>query len=48
MSLPSKEQVREWMQQRQQQRTVPPAPAEVRRQLGWGLNVPAKNTNCDR
>jgi hypothetical protein len=46
--MPNKEQIREWMQQRQQAKTPPPAPAEVRRALGWGLNVPAKNTNCDR
>lgn len=45
---PSKEQIRQWMQQRQQEKVVPPTPAEVRRQLGWNLTAPAKNTSCDR
>lgn len=34
---PSKEQVRQWMSERQEQRTPPPSPQEVKRQLGWGL-----------
>jgi hypothetical protein len=34
---PSKEQVRHHMQQRAQQRTPPPSPDEIRRQLGWHL-----------
>lgn len=36
-SKPNHEQVRSWMQQRQADRTPPPAPEEIRRQLGWGL-----------
>jgi hypothetical protein len=36
-SKPSNQQVRSWMQQRQVDRTPPPAPEEIRRQLGWGL-----------
>jgi hypothetical protein len=46
--MPNKEMVRQWMQQRQQEKTAPPTPAEVRRQLGWNLTTPVKNTNCDR
>jgi hypothetical protein len=30
----TKQQVREWMQQRQKQYTPPPSPEEIRRQLG--------------
>lgn len=37
MSQPTKEQVREWMNQRQAEKTPPPEPREVRRQLGWDL-----------
>jgi len=32
---PSKEAVRAWMERRSQARQPPPAPAEIRRQLGW-------------
>lgn len=34
---PSKEQARLWLQQRTLSRLPPPAPAEIRRQLGWEL-----------
>jgi hypothetical protein len=34
---PSHQQVRSWMQQRQVDRTPPPAPEQIRRELGWGL-----------
>jgi hypothetical protein len=34
---PNKEAVRKFMQQRQKDRTPPPSPEEIRRQLGWGL-----------
>jgi hypothetical protein len=34
---PDKYKVRQFMQQRQAQRTPPPSPEETRRQLGWGL-----------
>lgn len=40
MSSPDKQQVRQWLQERQVQRTAPPSPEEIRRQLGWFL-VPA-------
>jgi hypothetical protein len=35
ISHPTKEQVRAYMQQRESNRQPPPAPAEIRRQLGW-------------
>lgn len=34
---PSKEAVRTYMAQRQKERTPPPTPEQVRRELGWGL-----------
>lgn len=44
-SKPNKQQIRDYMAQRQQQRTPPPSIDEIRRQLGWGLlqlNNPAR------
>lgn len=35
---PSKEQVREYMEQRQAAHKPPPDPREIRRQLGWDLD----------
>lgn len=34
---PTPQAVRTWMQQRQMDRTPPPSPEEVRRQLGWEM-----------
>ncbi|WP_323142762.1 hypothetical protein [Massilia phyllosphaerae] len=34
---PSNQQVRSWMQQRQEQNGPPPSPEEIRRQLGWRM-----------
>lgn len=34
---PTKEQVREWQQQRIKEHTPPPTPAQVREQLGWHM-----------
>lgn len=34
---PDKEQVRAWMVSRQRDPVPPPAPEEIRRQLGWWL-----------
>lgn len=34
---PTKEQVRAYMLRREAERRPPPAPAEIRRQLGWRL-----------
>ncbi len=39
---PTKEQVRAYMARRETAHRPPPAPAEIRRQLGWGL-APAKD-----
>lgn len=36
-SKPSQQQEREWMQKRQAERTPPPSPEQIRRQLGWDL-----------
>lgn len=35
--MPSKEEIRQWMEQRQQAHNPPPTPEEIRRQLGWHL-----------
>mgnify|MGYP003579717403 CR=1 FL=1 len=40
--MPTKEQVRKWMQDRQAQRSAPPSPEEIRRALGWGFLVNPK------
>ena len=37
VSHPTKEQVRAYMLRREADRRPPPAPAEIRRQLGWRL-----------
>jgi hypothetical protein len=34
---PSPAKVRNWMHQRQVERTPPPSPEQVKRELGWGL-----------
>jgi len=34
---PSKEQVRNWMAQRQSEHKPPPDPKQIRRQLGWEM-----------
>ncbi len=34
---PTKEQVRQYLEQRQSERTPPPSIQEIRRQLGWTL-----------
>lgn len=39
---PTKEQVRAYMANRGAARRPPPAPAEIRRQLGWRLTPPSK------
>jgi hypothetical protein len=48
-SKPSNEQVRNWTQQRQVQRTPPPAPEQIRRELGWVLvDAAREKTNRGR
>ncbi|MBD8531521.1 MULTISPECIES: hypothetical protein [unclassified Massilia] len=46
-SKPTNEQVRNWMQQRQADRSPPPTPDEIRRQLGWNL-VEAEREKTNR
>jgi len=36
-----KQRVRWWMQQRQVDKAPPPAPSEIRRQLGWHMTIKA-------
>lgn len=43
-SKPTNQAVRNWMLQRQAERSVPPSLEEVRRQLGWGLVEAARET----
>ena len=47
---PSKEQVREFMAKRREERTPPPDPREIRRQLGWNMlyNIDQRGTECMR
>ncbi len=42
-SLPSKEQVRDWMAQRQAAHKPPPDIKQIRRELGWYWNLPKSN-----
>ena len=44
---PSNQQVRSWMQQRQEQNRPPPSLEEIRRQLGWHM-VEAERENTNR
>ncbi|MES2257160.1 MAG: hypothetical protein V4724_01510 [Pseudomonadota bacterium] len=41
---PTKEQVRQYLEQRQSARTPPPSIEEIRRQLGWTLMRNALST----
>jgi hypothetical protein len=34
---PSKYEIRKYLERRTQEKTPPPSPEEIRRQLGWGL-----------
>lgn len=36
-SHPTKEQVRQYMQQRQEEHRPPPTPEQIKRELGWHL-----------
>jgi hypothetical protein len=38
---PSKQLVRAYLARRSRDPAPPPAPAEIRRQLGWGILMPA-------
>lgn len=35
--MPTKEQVRKWMEQRQVEHKPPPTPEQIRTELGWDL-----------
>jgi hypothetical protein len=35
--MPTPQQVRDWMKQRQVEKSPPPTPEQVRQQLGWHL-----------
>jgi hypothetical protein len=48
LTHPSKQQVREYLQRRTRAATPPPAPEEVRRQLGWNLLAPGFKPNLGR
>lgn len=37
MTTPTKEQVREWTERRKTERTPPPSPEQVKRELGWDM-----------
>jgi hypothetical protein len=41
ISHPPKHLVREYLERRSRDPKPPPSPEEVRRQLGWGMLVPA-------
>jgi hypothetical protein len=45
---PSKEQIREFMAQRQAHPAPPPRPEEIRRQLGWHLIQAERETTRAR
>lgn len=45
---PSSRAVRDWMQQRQGDRTPPPSPDAIRRQLGWVLIEAERAANQPR
>jgi hypothetical protein len=36
--MPTKEQVRRWLEERSKERRPPPDPKQIRRELGWTLN----------
>lgn len=44
-SKPDRQQVRSWMQQRQAERKPPPAPEQIRRELGWQMVEAGRETN---
>ncbi len=48
ITQPTKEQVRAYMAARELARRPPPAPEEIRRQLGWRLDAPAAEAQYTR
>lgn len=45
---PSPQQVRDWMKKRRAEKTPPPSPEQVRRELGWELVRNTKSAECAR
>jgi hypothetical protein len=45
---PTQQQVRTWMQQRQVERTPPPTPEQIRRELSWNMEPNNKGAECAR
>jgi hypothetical protein len=41
MKHPTKHLVREYLERRAREQKPPPTPEEIRRQLGWGMLMPA-------
>jgi hypothetical protein len=46
INQPSKEQMREWLRERQAEHTPPPDAAQIRRELGWKLTESTRES-CD-
>lgn len=45
---PPKELVREYLNRRVRSQKPPPTPEEIRRQLGWGMQLPEDLKSCPR
>jgi hypothetical protein len=48
MTHPPKHLVREYLKRRSRDPKPPPTPEEIRRQLGWGLLLPALKLSAGR
>jgi hypothetical protein len=48
MTHPPKHLVREYLKQRSRDKKPPPTPEEIRRQLGWGMLMPAMKLSAGR
>jgi hypothetical protein len=47
-TVPTKQQVRQYLEQRIESRTPPPSMEEIRRNLGWGLIEMARQSTARR
>lgn len=45
---PTPQQVRDWMRAPERKNGPPPTPAEIRRQLGWGMTATSGRTREGR
>lgn len=43
VTKPTKETVQAWMQSRRAERTAPPSPEQIRRELGWHMTQPYRS-----